>query len=108
MTGMGDQLHTLNFNLLENGHKIFLIKNSHLKMQNLGLEKLTLENVRACRILFVENLRLPVEILLEICSICWKIAAFAPPSFYARKQNASRVSAIIWASVRPSVRPSHS
>jgi len=27
-------------------------------------------------------------------------------SFYARKQNASRVFAIVWASVRPSVSPS--
>jgi len=27
-------------------------------------------------------------------------------SFYARKQNASRVFAIVWVSVRPSVRPS--
>jgi len=28
--------------------------------------------------------------------------------FYARKQDASRVFAIVWASVRLSVRPSHS
>jgi len=37
----------------------------------------------------------------------WKLENFFS-RFYAPKQNASRVFAIVWASVRPSVRPSHS
>ena len=38
---------------------------------------------------------------IDLCSDFWNISAYN--SFYARKQNALRVFAIVWASVRPSV-----
>ena len=40
-----------------------------------------------------------------ICAWLWKLG-INQQYFYARKQNASRVFAIVWASVRLSVRPS--